>query len=135
MIPARLKNEGQNVRLARNSRPRQAFGARSALRSEADLTRREADTVAGSSVLAAGLPFCPSRGTMLSMRALTIALCLLATPALSFVAGCTSSAITPEAACLAHNVTPGTSAYADCVEIVREKGPSILHHSHIGGHQ
>ena len=69
------------------------------------------------------------------MRALAIALCRLTTPALSFVAGCASSAITPEATCLAHNVTPGTSAYGDCVEIVREKGPSILHHSHIGGHQ
>ena len=56
------------------------------------------------------------------MRALTIALCLLATPALSFVAGCTSSAMTPEATCLAHNVAPGTWAYANCVEMVREKG-------------
>ncbi len=69
------------------------------------------------------------------MRALTIALCLLATSALSFVAGCTSSANTPEATCIAHNVSPGTWAYANCVEIVREKGPSILHHGHVGGHQ
>ncbi len=99
------------------------------------MVRRQADIAAGGSVLAAGLPFCPSRGTMLSMRALAIALGLLATPALSFVAGCASSAITPEATCLAHDVAPGTSAYADCVEIVREKGPSILHHAHIGGHQ
>ncbi len=69
-----------------------------------------------------------------SMRALTIALCLVAALALSFVAGCTSSANTPEATCLAHNVAPGTSAYADCVEAVREKGPSILRHLHAGGH-
>ncbi len=69
------------------------------------------------------------------MRTLTIALCLLATPALLFVAGCTSSATTPEATCLAHNVTPGTWAYANCVEMVREKGPLILRHTHVGGHQ
>ncbi len=69
------------------------------------------------------------------MRGLTIALCLLATPALSFVAGCTSSEITPEVTCLTHNVTPGTWAYADCVEMVREKGPLILRHVHVGGHQ
>ncbi len=31
------------------------------------------------------------------MRAVTITLCLLAAPALLFVAGCTSSATTPEA--------------------------------------
>ena len=70
-----------------------------------------------------------------TMRALSAALCLLATPALSFVAGCTSSANSPEATCVAHNVAPGTSAYADCVEMVREKGPSILRHTHVGGHQ
>ncbi len=69
------------------------------------------------------------------MRALTIALYLLATPALSFVAGCTSSAITPEAICLAHNVAPGTWAYANCVEMVREKGALIVGHTHVGGHQ
>ena len=69
------------------------------------------------------------------MRSLVVALCLLAIPALSFVAGYTSSANTPEATCLAHNVAPGTPAYADCVEMVREKGPSILRHSHVGGHQ
>ena len=69
------------------------------------------------------------------MRALTIALFLLASLALSFVAGCTSSENTPEATCLAHNVTPGTWAYANCVEMVREKGPLILRHVHVGGHQ
>ncbi len=69
------------------------------------------------------------------MRAVTIALCLLAAPALSFVAECTSSENTPATTCLAHNVVPGTAAYADCVEVVREKGPSILRHSHVGGHQ
>ena len=69
------------------------------------------------------------------MRAVTITLCLLAAPALLFVAGCTSSATTPEATCLAHNVTPGTWAYANCVEMVREKGPLILRHTHVGGHQ
>ncbi len=69
------------------------------------------------------------------MRALIIALCLLTTPTLLLVAGCTSSANTPEATCLAHNVTPGTWAYANCVEVVREKGPVILRHVHVGGHQ
>ena len=70
-----------------------------------------------------------------AMRTLTIALYLLATPALSFVAGCASSATTPETICLAHNVAPGTWAYANCVERVREKGPLILRHTHVGGHQ
>jgi hypothetical protein len=69
------------------------------------------------------------------MRALINVLCLLATLALSFVAGCTSSANTPEATCLAHNVAPGTWAYANCVEMVREKGPLILRRVHVGGHQ
>ncbi len=68
-------------------------------------------------------------------RSLTIALCLLATSALLLVAGCTSSENTAEATCLAHNVTPGTWAYANCVEMVREKGPLILRHVHVGGHQ
>ena len=69
------------------------------------------------------------------MRTLAIALYLLATPALSFVAGCASSANTPEAICLAHNVAPGTWAYANCVEMVREKGALIVGHTHVGGHQ
>ncbi len=70
-----------------------------------------------------------------TMRALIAVLCLLATSALSIVAGCTPSAITPEATCLAYNVTPGTWAFAHCVETVRDKGPSMIRHSHLGGHQ
>ncbi len=83
----------------------------------------------------AGCSFCRPSWHHVPMRALTIALCLLALPALSFAAGCAPSANTPEAACLAHNVAPGTWAYADCVEMVREKGPLILRHTHAGGHQ
>ncbi len=68
-----------------------------------------------------------------SMRPLALALCLLAAPALSFVAGCTSSANTPEATCLAHNVAPGTSSYSDCVEMW--PAPWSRRHMHGGGVQ
>ncbi len=39
-----------------------------------------------------------------------------------------------QATCLAHNVAPGTWAYADCVETVRDKGPLMLRHKHVGEH-
>ncbi len=81
-----------------------------------------------------GASLFPQPWHSVAMRVLIAVLCLLATSALSFVAGCTSPANTPEATCLAHNVAPGTWAYADCVETVREKGPLMLRHTHVGGH-
>ncbi len=61
----------------------------SALGGKADLIRGEADIAAGSPA-SAGLPFCPSRGTMCRCAARTITLCLLATLALADVAGVAS---------------------------------------------
>jgi len=58
----------------------------------------------------------------------------LAVPCLG-MAGCAPSARAPEAACAEHGLQPGTRAFDDCVDLVRDKGAAILRHQHSGGHQ